>query len=104
MSASRRWHHACGACPPALCRRGLADRLEIHHTPKHGSWLNMAEVELSALARQCLSRRIARQDTLTRHIQHWEERRNAAATTIQWQFTTADARIKLRSLYPSLQT
>ena len=81
----------------------LADRLEIHHTPKHGSWLNIAEVELSALARQCLSRRIARLDTLKRHIQHWEERRNAAATTVQWQFTTADARVKLRSLYPSLQ-
>jgi hypothetical protein len=91
------------AFPPEEAKR-LADRLEIHHTPKHGSWLNMAEVELSALARQCLSRRIARPDTLKRHIQHWEERRNAAATTVQWQFTTADARIKLRSLYPSLQT
>ena len=79
----------------------LADRLEIHHTPKHGSWLNMAEIELSALARQCLSRRIARTDTLERHIQHWEERRNAAATPIHWQFTTTDARIKLRSLYPA---
>jgi hypothetical protein len=63
----------------------------------------MAEVELSALARQCLSRRIARSDTLERHIQHWEERRNTAATTVQWQFTTAQARIKLRSLYPALQ-
>ncbi len=90
------------AFPPEEAKR-LADRLEIHHTPKHGSWLNMAEIELSALARQCLSRRIARTDTLKRHIQHWEERRNAAATTVQWQFTTADARIKLRSLYPSLQ-
>ena len=90
------------AFPPEEAKR-LADRLEIHHTPKHGSWLNMAEVELSALARQCLSRRIARTDTLERHIQHWEERRNAAATTIRWQFTTADARIKLRSLYPALQ-
>jgi hypothetical protein len=91
------------AFPPDEAKR-LADRLEIHHTPKHGSWLNMAEVELSALARQCLSRRIARSDTLERHIQHWEENRNAAATTVQWQFTTADARVKLRSLYPSLQT
>jgi len=90
------------AFPPDEAKH-LADRLEIHHTPKHGSWLNMAEVELSALARQCLSRRIARQDTLERHIQHWEENRNAAATTIRWQFTTADARIKLRSLYPALQ-
>ncbi len=91
------------AFAPAEAKR-LADKLEIHHTPKHGSWLNMAEIELSALARQCLSRRIARPDTLKRHIQHWEERRNAAATTVQWQFTTADARIKLRSLYTSLQT
>ena len=90
------------AFPPDEAKR-LADRLEIHHTPKHGSWLNMAEVELSALARQCLSRRIARTDTLERHIQHWEERRNTTATTVQWQFTTAQARIKLRSLYPSLQ-
>ena len=90
------------AFPPEEAKR-LADRLEIHHTPKHGSWLNMAEIELSALARQCLSRRIARSDTLERHIQHWEERRNAAATAVQWRFTTADARIKLRSLYPSLQ-
>jgi hypothetical protein len=91
------------AFPPEAAKR-LADRLEIHHTPKHGSWLNMAEIELSALARQCLSRRIARTDTLERHIQHWAENRNAAATTVQWQFTTADARIKLRSLYPALQT
>jgi DDE superfamily endonuclease len=91
------------AFPPDEAKR-LADRLEIHHTPKHGSWLNMAEVELSALARQCLSRRIARSDTLERHIQHWEENRNAAATTVQWQFTTPDARVKRRSLYPSLQT
>ena len=81
----------------------MADRLEIHHTPKHGPWLNMAEVELSALARQCLSRRIARRDTLERHIQRWEESRNAAEAKVKWQFTTADARIKLRTLYPSLQ-
>ena len=91
------------AFPPGEAKR-LADRLEIHHTPKHGSWLNMAEIELSALARQCLSRRIARPDTLERHIQHREESRNAAAATVQWQFATADARIKLRNLYPSLQT
>ncbi len=90
------------AFEPAEAKR-LSARLEIHYTPKHGSWLNIAEIELSALARQCLSRRIARQDTLERHIQHWEENRNAAATTVQWQFTTAEARIKLRSLYPSLQ-
>ena len=82
----------------------LADRLEVHHTPKHGSWLNMADIELSALARQALSRRIARQDTLERRIGQWEADRNAATAKVHWQFTTADARIKLRSLYPSLQT
>src|ERR1041385_571361 len=78
----------------------LADRLEIHHTPKHGSWLNMAEIELSALARQCLSRRIARADTLKRQIATWEEDRNASTPRVQWPFTTQDARTKLRSLYP----
>lgn len=79
----------------------LAVRLEIHYTPKHGSWLNMAEIEFSALTRQCLGQRIAQVDTLRRHIARWEQERNAAAR-IQWQFTTADARIKRRSLYPSL--
>jgi hypothetical protein len=81
----------------------LADRLEIHHTPKHGSWLNMAEIELSALGRQCLSRRIARADTLQRQIAAWEKDRNAGSARVQWQLTTQDARIKLRSLYPSAQ-
>lgn len=89
------------AFPPEEARR-LVDRLEIHHTPKHGSWLNMAEIELSALGRQCLSRRIARQDTLARHVQNWQAQRNARTATLHWQFTTQDARIKLRSLYPSL--
>jgi hypothetical protein len=79
----------------------LAERLEVHHTPKHGSWLNMAEIELSALARQCLSRRIARQDTLARQVERWQADRNAASVKITWQFTTADARIRVRSLYPS---
>jgi transposase len=88
------------AFPPEEAKR-LADRLEIHHTPKHGSWLNQAEIELSVLARQCLSRPIAHQDTLKRQIAGWEERRNAARPQIKWQFTTQDARIKLRSLYPS---
>jgi hypothetical protein len=88
------------AFPPEEAKR-LADRLEIHHTPKHGSWLNMAEIELSVLARQCLSRRIAHQDTLTRQIEGWEGRRNAARPPIKWQFTAQHARIKLRSLYPS---
>jgi len=90
------------AFPPEEAKR-LADRIEIHHTPKHGSWLNVAEIELSALGRQCLSRRIARQDTLKRQIAAWEDRRNACSATVQWQFTTDDARIKLRSLYPSHQ-
>jgi hypothetical protein len=90
------------AFPPADAKR-LADRLEIHHTPKHGSWLNMAEIELSVLARQCLSHRIARSDTLKRQIAGWEEKRNAVGPKIAWQFTTAKARIKLRSLYPSTE-
>jgi len=89
------------AFPPAEAKR-LADRLEVHHTPKHGSWLNMAEIELSALAKQCLARRIARKATLEHHVRCWEEARNAAGTHIDWQFTTNDARIKLRSLYPSI--
>ena len=88
---------------PAEEAKRLADRLEIHHTPKHGSWLNMAEIELSALGRQCLSRRIAHQDTLKRQIAGWEEKRNAARPQITWQFTTQNARTKLRSLCPSPQ-
>jgi DDE superfamily endonuclease len=91
------------ALPPEEAKR-LAERIEIHHTPKHGSWLNMAEIELSALGRPCLSRRIAHQDTLKRQIAGWEEKRNAAPPQITWQFTTQNARVKLRSLYPSLQT
>ena len=91
------------AFPPEQAQR-LAERIEIHHTPKHGSWLNMAEIELSALGRQCLSRRIAHQDTLKRQIAGWEEKRNAPAPRITWQFTTQDARVKLRSLYPSVQS
>ena len=91
------------AFPPEEAKR-LADRLEIHHTPKHGSWLNMAEIELSALGRRCLSRRIARADTLQRQITAWEKNRNAGSARVQWQFTTEDARVKLRSLYPLPQT
>ena len=90
------------AFPPAEAKR-LAERLEVHHTPKHGFWLNMAEIELSALAKQCLARRIARKATLERQVQSWEHARNSAKASIQWQFTTDDARIKLRSLYPSVQ-
>jgi len=91
------------AFPPEEAKR-LAQRIEIHHTPKHGSWLNMAEIELSALGRQCLSRRIARADTLKRQIAAGERERNAGSARVQWQFTTADARTKLRNLYPSIQT
>ncbi len=90
------------AFPPAIAKR-LADRLEIHYTPKHGSWLNMAEIELSVLGRECLDRRIAQRNTLTREIEHWLTARNTRQNSVNWQFTTADARIKLRRLYPSLQ-
>ncbi len=90
------------AFPPAEAKR-LADRLEIHYTPKHGSWLNMAEIELAALSRQCVDRRLPDQETLAREVAAWEERRNTTSCTITWRFTTADARIKLRHLYPSVQ-
>ena len=89
------------AFAPAEAKR-LADRLEVHHTPKHGSWLNLAEIELAALGRQCLARRIAQHDTLCRHVAAWEEQRNSAQTKITWQFPTSQARIKLKSLYPSM--
>jgi len=81
--------------------RALAARLEIHHTPKHGSWLNMAETELSILSRQCLDRRIESKEVMERAIATWEKDRNEAGAGINWQFTTADARIKLKRLYPS---
>lgn len=87
------------AFPPPEARR-LAERLEIHHSPKHGSWLNMAEIELSALARQCLAERMENQEHLTKEVAAWERARNTAATRIDWRFTTADARIKLKHLYP----
>ena len=87
------------AFPPAEARR-LAERLEIHHTPKHGSWLNMAEIELSVLARQCLAERLDHQEHLANEAAAWEQARNTAATRIDWRFTTADARIKLKHLYP----
>ena len=80
----------------------LADRFEIHSTPKPGSWLDMAEIELGILGRQCLSRRIDKVDDLRREVKAWEVTRNAAGTTVNWQFTTADARIKLKRLYPSI--
>jgi hypothetical protein len=86
---------------PAEARR-IARKLELHYTPKHGSWLNMAEIELSVLTRQCLDRRIPDQVTLKGEVAAWEERRNAESRTIDWQFTTVDARIKLKRLYPSI--
>jgi DDE superfamily endonuclease len=90
------------AFPPERARR-IAEKLEIHYTPKHGSWLNVAEIELSVLARQCLDRRMETAETLRREVAAWEEPRNDRAAEVQWRFTTTDARIKLRHLYPSLQ-
>jgi DDE superfamily endonuclease len=78
----------------------LAQRLEIHHTPRHGSWLNIAEIELSALTRQCLDRRLADIDTLNTELAAWQHATNTDQRQVNWQFTTADARIKLRHLYP----
>jgi hypothetical protein len=91
------------AFPPERARR-IAEKLEIHHTPKHGSWLNMAEIELSVLARQCLGRRIETREELGREVGAWEEERNERQVGVRWRFTTADARIKLRHLYPAVQT
>ena len=87
------------AFPPAEARR-LAEKLEIHHTPKHGSWLNMAELELSVLARQCLEERMDNRERLAREITAWQRARNGHAVRVNWRFTTADARIKLKRLYP----
>jgi hypothetical protein len=82
--------------------RRLAQRLDIHYTPKHGSWLNMAEIELSALKTQCLDLRIADIATLQSYVTAWEKNRNNGTRKIVWQFTTDDARIKLKRLYPKL--
>jgi hypothetical protein len=90
------------AFPPAAAKR-IADKLEIHYTPKHGSWLNMAEIELSVLADQCLDRRLPDQPTLTAEVAAWEDARNGADSAIAWRFTTADARIKLKHLYPVIE-
>ena len=91
------------AFPPAEAKR-LADRLELHYTPKHGSWLNIAEIELSVLARQCLDRRIPDQPALVAEVSARERDRNADQTRVDWRFTTADARIRLKRLYPSQET
>jgi len=90
------------AFEPAQAKR-LTERFEFHYTPKHGSWLDMAEIELGILGRQCLSRRIDNVQDLRREVQAWEKMRDAGSRKVNWQFTTADARIKLRRLYPSLE-
>jgi hypothetical protein len=83
--------------------RAIAERLEWHYTPKHGSWLNMAEIELAALTKQCLGRRIGSMARLRREVAAWENDRNERMVDVKWRFTTADARIKLRSLYPPIR-
>jgi hypothetical protein len=89
------------AFPPAEAKR-LADKLEIHYTPKHGSWLNRAEMERSLLARQCLNRRLDDGAMMEREVVAWAGARNAASPTIDWRFTAEDARIKLKRLYPAV--
>ena len=90
------------AFAPAEAKR-LAERLELHYTPKHGSWLNMAEIELAMLAGQCLDRRLADQATLEVEVAAWQAARNRAGRGVNWRFTTEDARIKLKHLYPTTQ-
>ena len=89
------------AFTPAEARR-ILDKLEFYYTPKHGSWLNMAEIELSVLNRQCLNRRIPNKDILIEEVAAWEQRRNQNSSPVDWRFTTEDARIKLKRLYPSI--
>ena len=89
------------AFEPAEARR-IAERLEIHCTPKHGSWLDIAEIEIGVMARQCLDRRIPDQSALRREVGAWQQQRNRDGIRVDWRFTTADARIKLKSLYPSI--
>lgn len=90
------------AFPPAEARR-IVEKLEIHYTPKHGSWLDIAEIELSVLARQCLHQRIGSLSELKTSLRAWERQRNVEDCTISWHFTTDDARIRLRRLYPTLE-
>jgi DDE superfamily endonuclease len=90
------------AFPPERARR-IAERIEWHYTPKHGSWLDMAEIELSVLSRQCLDQRIGTREDLERAVGAWEAERNERGVEVKWRFTTADARIKLHRLYPSLE-
>ena len=90
------------AFEPGEAKR-IADKLEIHYTPKHGSWLNMAEIEISVLARQCLAERMGSMKRLAREAMAWAQKRNAKEAKVDWRFTTADARIKLKKLYPSIE-
>jgi hypothetical protein len=90
------------AFEPAEAKR-IADKLEIHYTPKHGSWLDMAEIELGILARQCLSRRIDNMEQLKDEVAAWQVIRNTAEAKVNWRFTTDNARIKLKKLYPSFE-
>jgi len=90
------------AFPPDEARR-IARKLDIHYTPKHGSWLNIAEIELNALTRQCRRRRIPDLPTMRREVGAWETGRNTAGVGVNWRFTTDDARIKLRTLYPKIE-
>lgn len=89
---------------PAEEARRLAQKLEIHYTPKHGSWLNIAEIELSAMTRQCLNRRIPDRATLTSEVAAWEQERNGQQKGVDWRFTTKNARIKLKRLYPQFES
>jgi hypothetical protein len=89
------------AFPPEQARR-IAEKLEWHYTPKHGSWLNMAEIELSVLERQCLGGRIESKEVMTQEVGTWQDDRNEREVGVKWRFTTADARIKLRKLYPTI--
>ena len=91
------------AFPPYEARR-LLERLEIHYTPKHGSWLNIAEIELRVIMGQCLNRRIPNKQTLEREVTKWQNQRNFLQATVDWRFTTDEARVKLKRLYPTLLT
>jgi DDE superfamily endonuclease len=94
--------HALYELHPPQKAREILQRMEFIHTPKHGSWLNVAEIELSILSRQCLSERIPDKETLQQQVQAWQDNRNNRKAYIDWQFTTKDARIKLKRLYPKL--
>lgn len=99
---TRKLSALCDTFEPEAAAR-LAGRFEVHHTPKHGSWLNMAEIEINVLSRQCLDRRIPDRETMTREVAAWQEHRNASAKPVDWRFRAGNARIKLKSLYPSIQ-